>query len=289
MKNFPRHVSTAKLQSPKIEEADQLGGMQGLPTDRTAINKLMALHPGLGNQIGNNQQMTNRGALSGSAQAALALSNYQNLLMRQSSMSSNRSSGQQEASSFNYSNQTPSSPFQGAAGVVPGSLQNSSLGGLSGSPSQQQQALHQRLLNSPSSQNSQALQQHMIQQLMHDMTSNNSGGSGAQPSISGQSISGGAPRDILGLNNNAAGSAGATNGPGNAMGSAPSRTNSFKAASNSESSAPGGNNGFNQKSAELPQSLHMSTDEMPDMADEFTENSFLNSDLDDNMNFGWKA
>ncbi|KAK9914204.1 hypothetical protein M0R45_037995 [Rubus argutus] len=63
--------------------------------------------------MNNNQHMASRGALSGSAQAALALTNYQNLLMRQNSMNSNANSLQQEASSsFNNSNQSPLTPFQ---------------------------------------------------------------------------------------------------------------------------------------------------------------------------------
>lgn len=298
LKNVPRHVNTAKLQAPKMQEIDQLGGVEVLPSDR---NKLMSLHPGLGNQMGNNQQMAGRGALSGSAQAALALTNYQNLLMRQNSMNSNRSAVQQEASSSNNSNQIPSSTFQGGGG----SLQNSSVGGFSGSNMQQTRVLQQRLLNGNAllqqsnpqpPQSSQALQQHMIQQLMmHDMVNNNnSGGSGGQPSISGQSISGGVARDGHGYNNtSAAGSTSAANGAGSVGGAAPpSRSNSFKAGSNSESSAAaGGNSGFNQKAgaAELPQSLHMADEMVPDIGDDFTESGFLSGDLDDGINFGWKA
>lgn len=288
MKSFPRHVNAAKPQPQKVQEMDQLGGIQGLPTDQNTMNKLMALHPGLNNQMGNNQHMVGRGALSGSAQAALALTNYQNLLMRQNSMNSSRGSLQQEASSsFSNSNQNPSLTFQGPSGAVPGMLQSSPVGGLSGSHLQQPH-LQQRLAllqRNNAVQGSQALQQHMMQQLTQD---NN--GSGIQQPIVCPSISGSVSRDGLGFGNKSStGDMTTGNGPGNVLGPAPSRSNSFKAASNSESSAAGASSGLNQKSAELPQSLHLSEEMVPDIPHEFTENGFLSCDLDDNMNFDWKA
>jgi hypothetical protein len=74
-----------------------------------------------------------------------------------------------------------------------------------------------------------------------------------------------------------------------AGGPAPSQSNSFKAPANSDSSAAGGNSGFNQKVPDLPQNLHLQDDIVSDIAHEFTENGFFNSDLDDNMGYGWKA
>ncbi|CAI9092165.1 OLC1v1027343C1 [Oldenlandia corymbosa var. corymbosa] len=293
LKNFPRHVSAVKLQPQKMQEMDQLGGgIQGLPTDPSAINKLMSMHPGL--QLGGNQPMVGRGALSGSAQAALELTNYQNLLSRQNSMNSSRSSLQQEPSpSFSSPNQVPSSPMQGPSGGAPGSMQSSLPGGLSGGHPQQQQPLQQRLAllqQNNAAQRSQTLQQQMMQQHTQDM-SNNSSGSGIQQQTLNNSGGGNMSRDgvLYGGTRTSGGSATTGNGPSSVMGPAPSRSNSFKGASNSESSGPGGNSSFNQKSMELPQGLHLSEEMVPDIPNDFPESSFLGSDLDDNMNFDWKA
>ncbi|KAL3521498.1 hypothetical protein ACH5RR_019647 [Cinchona calisaya] len=281
LKNFPQHVNEVKLQPQKMQEMDQLGGIQGLPTDRNTMNKLMALHPGLNNQMGSsNQQMVGRGALSGSVQAALALTNCQNLLMRQNSMNSGRTSLQQEASSsFINGNQNAASTFQGPSGAVPGTLQNSPVGGLSGSHLQQQQRLA-LLQQNNAVQGSQALQQQMMQQLTQD-----NGGSVIQKPIA---CGGNVSRDGLGFGNKSSTTGSVTTG--NVTGPVPSRSNSFKAASNGESSAAGASSGFNQKSAELPQSFRLSDEMEPDISHEFMENVFLSSDLlDDNMNFDWKA
>ncbi|KAA8539883.1 hypothetical protein F0562_026575 [Nyssa sinensis] len=166
LKNYPRHGTAAKLQMQKLQEMEQLAGIQGAPTDRNTLNQLMTLHPGLNSQMGNDHHMAGRGALSGSAQAALAL---------------------------RYGN------------------------------------------------------------------------------------------------NNSAATAASGNGQGSVMGPTPSRNNSFKAASHSDSSAAGGNNGFNQKESDLPQNLHLSEEMVQDIAHDFTKNGFFNSDLEDNMSYGWKA
>ncbi|KAK6250539.1 hypothetical protein QUC31_008090 [Theobroma cacao] len=304
LKTYPRHATTAKLQMQNMQEMEQLANVQGLPTDRNTLNKLMALHPGINNPMGNNHHMVGRGTLSGSAQAALALTNYQNLLMRQNSMNSNPNSLHQEASSsFNNSNQSPSSNFQGPAALLPGSMQTLPVSGLS-SPHlpaaqqpQQQQQLQQRTLsannliqqNHPqSSQGNQALQQQMIQQLLREMSNNSTGVQ--QQSLSGQNVNGSMARNGVGFGSNTGAVApAASNVSGSVAGPAPSRSNSFKAPSNSDSSAAGGNNGFNQRAPDLPQNLHLQDDIVPDIAHEFTENGFFNSDLDDNMGYGWKA
>uniref|UniRef100_A0A803PS17 Transcriptional regulator SLK2 n=3 Tax=Cannabis sativa TaxID=3483 RepID=A0A803PS17_CANSA len=303
LKNYPRHSSAAKLQMQKMQEMEQLASVQGMPTDRNTLNKLMALHPGLNNQMNNNHQMVNRGALSGSAQAAMALTNYQNLLMRSNSMNSNPNSIQQEASSsFNNSNQSPSSPYQGAASLIPGSMQHVSASGYSSPhlpPQQQQLQQQQRSLsannmlqqNHPQTpQGNQALQQQqMIQQLMQEMSSNS--GVVQQQSVSGGNANGVRNGSSYGGNTSAA-TAVATTTTANVAGSngpaPPSRSNSFKAASNSDTSA-GGNNGFHQRTPELPQNLHLQGDITTDISHEFTENGFFNNDLDDNMGYGWKA
>lgn len=300
LKVYPRHATAAKLQMQKIQEMEQLASVQGMPTDRNTLNKLMALHPGLNNQMNNNQHMASRGALSGSAQAALALTNYQNLLMRQNSMNSNANSLQQEASSsFNNSNQSPSSPFQGAAALIPSSVQNLPGSGfssphLSSRQPHQNQQLQQRSLSSNSllqqtnPQNSQgALQQQMIQQLLQEM-SNNSGG-GVQQSLPGPNSSATLTRNGLSFGGNNSGAAPATSNVSGSHGPTPSRSNSFKAAANSDTSAGGGNNAFNQRAQDLPANLHLQEDMVQDIAREFTENGFFNNDLEDNMGYGWKA
>ncbi|KAI3458194.1 hypothetical protein Pfo_014857 [Paulownia fortunei] len=297
LKNFPRLSSVPKVHMQKMQEMEQVGGPQGLPTDRNTLNKLMALHPGLNGSMNNNQHLVGRGPLTGSAQAALALTNYQNLMMRQNSMNSTHNSSlQQEASSpYSTSSQTPTTP--GPSGILPGTLQNSPVSGFSSGQASQRQQLQQY---SPSgngllqhnqslpSQGSQALQQQMIQQLLQDMSNKNNGTAVPQQSLPVQNQGGNISRDGLGFRSSPASTA-AGNGPGNGVGHPPSRSNSFKAASNGESPTPVGNIGFSQKASDLPQNLHLADELVPDVAHEFTENGFFNNDLDDNMNFSWKA
>ncbi|XP_019200460.1 PREDICTED: probable transcriptional regulator SLK2 [Ipomoea nil] len=295
LKNFPRHTSAAKLQMQKVQEAEKLGGIQG-QTDHSTLNKLMELQPGLNNQMNNNKQMVGCGALSGSAQqAALAPPNYQNLLMRQNSMNSNPSVVKQEASSsLSNSNQNQPSPFQGPTGVLQGnSMQNIAVSGYMTANVQQPQ---QRLLNSSNvslPQNhqqptNQVVQQQILQQLLQDInTSNSGGGVVQQQSFSSHAAGGGVSREGIAFGNNA--SPAAPNGPGNAVGPTPSRNNSFKAASNSESSIGGASNGFPHKAQDLPHNLHISEEMLPDISQDFTDSGFFNSDLDNNMNYGWKA
>ncbi|XP_009371289.2 probable transcriptional regulator SLK2 [Pyrus x bretschneideri] len=294
LKVYPRHATAAKLQMQKMQEMEQLASAQGLPTDRNTLNKLMALHPGLNNQMNNHHQMVGRGAMSGSAHAA-----YQNLLLRQNSVNSNANSLQQEASSsFNNSNHSPSSTFQGAAALIPGSMQNLPGSALSSPhlPSRQPQQLQQRSLSSNSllqqahstgSQGNQALQQQMIQQLLQEM-SNNSGG-GGQQSLPSPSANGSVGRNGVSFGGNNPAAAPSTSNVSGSHGPAPSRNNSFKATANSDNSTGGGgNNTYNQRAPDLPSNLHLQEDLVQDIAREFTENGFFNSNLDDNM-YGWKA
>ncbi|KAK3220787.1 hypothetical protein Dsin_014757 [Dipteronia sinensis] len=303
LKGYPRHASAAKLQMQKMQEVEQLASVQGLPTDRNTLNKLMAMHPGINNMSNNNHHMAGRGPLSGSQQAALALSNYQNLLMRQNSINSNNpNSIQQEASSsFNNSNQSPSSSFQGPTSFMPGSMPAS--GFSSPHHTQQPQQLQQRSLSGnnllqqshpQSSQGNQSFQQQMIQQLLQEMSTNSGGGvQQQQQSHSGQAngmmarsgsfrSSSPAPSAAAPTTSNVSG--------GGVAGPTTSRSNSFKGPSNSESPAAAvGNNGFNQRGQDLSQNMHLQEDIVQDIAHEFTENGFFNSDLDDTMGYGWKA
>lgn len=73
-------------------------------------------------------------------------------------------------------------------------------------------------------------------------------------------------------------SSGVTSAAGSGGGPTPSGCNSLKAASNSDSSAAGGNNGFNQKAPDLPQNIPLSDEEI---------DGFFNSDFDDTMGFNW--
>ncbi|KAJ8771412.1 hypothetical protein K2173_026589 [Erythroxylum novogranatense] len=304
LKNYPRHATATKLQVQKMQDMEQLANVQGLPPDQNTLNKLMALHPGINNHMSNNHHMVNRGALSGPAQAALT--NYQNLLMRQNSMNSSSSLLQQEnASSFNNSNQNLSSNFQGSAAFIPGSVQNSPISGFSSAnlPPQQPQQLQQRSLSSnsllqqqnytPTPQGTPSLQQQqqqqMIQQLLQEM-SNTSGGGMQQHSLGGQNGHVTAPRGGMGYGSNtSAAPVASSTVSGGISGPARSRSNSFKAAANSDASAAGGNSSFNQKVPDLPQNLHIPDELVQDIAHEFTEPGFFNGDLDDSMDYGWKA
>ncbi|KAK7380251.1 hypothetical protein VNO78_32757 [Psophocarpus tetragonolobus] len=297
LKSYPRLATASKHQMQKMQEMEQLANAQGLPTDRNTLNKLMALNPGLNNHINNSPNMVNRGALSGSAQAALALTNYQNLLMRQNSLNSSPGSLQREGSSFNNSNQSPSSALQGTGpALIPGSMQNSSVSGFPSphlpSPQQQQQHHHlqQRSLSanallqqnhSQGSQGNQALHQQMIHQLLQDMSNNNVGMQ--QQSLGGPNANGNMAKNSLGYPPLSGCSANVTGNNGPII----SRNNSFKTAANSDSSAAGGNSGFNQRTSDMPQNLHLQ-DVVQDIGD-FTDNPLFNSDLDDNMGFVWKA
>lgn len=152
-----------------MQELEQLASGQGLPTDRGTLNKLAAQHASLNNQISSDNQMVGRAALSGSPHSSLALSNYQNMLMRQNSFNSNSNSLQQETP-FNNSNQKASSSFQGSASLLAGTMQNSPTNGFSSS--QVLQPSHRSLngsgnvqQNHPQSPHgSQSLQQQMIDQ-----------------------------------------------------------------------------------------------------------------------------
>ncbi|KAL1531448.1 putative transcriptional regulator SLK2 [Salvia divinorum] len=290
LKNFPRDTSTPKVHMQKMQELEQVGG---LPSDRNTLNKLMSLNPGLNGSISNNQQLVGRGAMTGSVQAALALTNYQNLLMRQNSMNSAHSSHQQEASSPFSTSSQPTTP-----GILPGSFQNQPVGSFSGGQaSQRQQLMQQHLTNgngllhqhqSLHSQGSQALQQQMIQQRLQDMSNKNNGTATPHQSLSAQNQGGNMSREGAGFRNSPTIS-GAGNAPGNSAGRPPSRSNSFNT-SNAEPPTTAGNSiGFNEKTSDLSQNLHLSDELVPDVAHEFSENGFFNEDLDDSMNFDWKA
>lgn len=254
LKDFPRQTNSGKSQM------EQISSIPGQPADRNGLSKLVSLNPGANNPLVNNSQhMGNRGApLNGSVQAALAMPNYQNMLVRKPS-----NSQQEASSSFNSPTQN-GYPFQGSAGMA-------AIGGFQQRPMFQVQPNHQQ---SPSHSGGQ-MQQHMIQQLLQDMSN---GGGGPKPSVSGQSAaSGSMGRDGLRY--------GISTGTSPRPPAVPTRSNSFKGASRSDSSAVD-----NQKAvtAEMPQ--HLCDDIVQDIASEFTGNCFFeNDELEEGMVFDWKA
>ncbi|XP_073044009.1 probable transcriptional regulator SLK2 [Primulina eburnea] len=230
LKNFPRRAILSNVQ---LQEVERMGGLQDMPTD----NNLMVLHAGINGVANNHPHMVGNRALSVSEQAALASTNYQNLLMRQNSINSIHNSMQLEGSSpFSISSQPSSSVTPKPSSIMLGSLQSPQVGGL---------------LSSQAPQQGSSLQQQMFQQLLQDLNNNKNNKS--------------------------------------AVVHPPSRSNSFRDASNGESFASVHNVGFGQTASESPQNLHSSTGIVQDITPEFSLNDFFNSDLDDNMNFSWKV
>ncbi|MFS7929592.1 putative LIM-domain binding protein/SEUSS [Helianthus anomalus] len=162
LKSFPRKMST----------------VQGLSNDRNELNKLVALQPDLNGPANNtNHQMANRVVpLSGAAQSAVTLSNYQNMLMRQKSMNSN---SQQESPSSN----------QNGSSLQSWALQNNRVSGGCTFPNAHLPQQHHQ--QPPSQGDNQAAQQHMIQQMFQDNNNNVGGGVGGGPKLSVSGHSGG--------------------------------------------------------------------------------------------------
>lgn len=250
----------------------------------------MALqHPVLSNQIGHGPSMAHRGALSGSTQAAVALTTgYQNMLMRQNSINSNTNSLQQETSSFSNSAQSPSSAFQGPKLLPPSGYSSPNLPQQRRAPNGPNNLPPQ---NPNPTQGNQTLQQQQMIQLLQEMSNNNDGRGfqQAQAQAHAQFRSG------TGFeNNNSAPSPTLSQPVPSISGQAPNRSNSFKgAASNSGTSATAAaaNNGYNNPgtAADMPQGFHLPDDIVSDIAQGFTDNGFFSSDLDDTMGFGWKS
>ncbi|XP_076937003.1 putative transcriptional regulator SLK3, partial [Bidens hawaiensis] len=253
LKSFPRKTNSVNSQTQKMQEMDHMS------------SKLVPLNPGAnGSLVNNSQYMVNRGA-----QAALASSNYQNILMRQNSMSSN---AQQEASSsFNNLNQN-GYPFQGSTSMA-------AVGGFQQRPMFQPPQNHQP---SPHS-GGHAIQQHIIQQLLQDTS--NGGGGGPKPSVSGQSAASGS-MGREGLRYGVSSSATSPLPP-----VVPTRSNSFKGASLNDSSAGGGtaSAGVGSQKAVTADFPSMCDDTVMDIASEFLGNGFFDNDELEGLGYGWKA
>ncbi|KAL9271081.1 putative transcriptional regulator SLK2 [Drosera capensis] len=273
LKNYPRRASTSKIEMQKLLELEQMAALQGLPTDRNTLSKLMALHSAGLNHFGNINDPASRASPSGSA--SMPFTNYPNMLTRQTSFNTSVSPIQQDPSSSNGNNDP--------GNILPGSSVQSQRSGAPNPPLASQRPLqfHNRSViastsclpqqNQPTPQvistNGQALQNQMIQQLLQDMASNNATTvqqpkpePGAGPSDTGGSVG------------------------GHAINS----SNCYKVASNNDSSATGGKGGFDQKTSDLPQG-QFSDDMISSITDDFLDSGFFNNELDANMGYAWKA
>ncbi|GAB2294054.1 hypothetical protein Dimus_028270 [Dionaea muscipula] len=291
LKNYPQHgSSTSKIQMQKLQELEQMATMQGLPTDRNTLSRLMALQTGSMNHLGNNDNNNNNNnnvaspSDSPAAAAATALTNYQNMLVRQNHVNSL----QQQEVSLNNSNPPSHLPSRLSNSNPPplaaAQLEHGGAVNANGLLLQQNQQTSQL----PVPANSQSLQNQMIQQFWQDMSNNNIAAAGQQKlPLSGQTQNGtgnSAPNATRIGNyttrTTAAGpqskifeSAGGETGVSNC-------NSSFKtaAASNSDSSAAGGgcgNSGFCQKSQDLPPAALQFPDDMIHdihITDEFMDN-----------------
>ncbi|KAG7617303.1 putative LIM-domain binding protein/SEUSS [Arabidopsis thaliana] len=205
------------------------GAMSGPAEGQMVISSGTVSGATANNNSNNHHQIVGRGAMNGSAQAAAALTNYQSMLMRQNAMNNpNSNTGKQEGFSSQNptpnSNQSPSSSSQQRHNLVTGGFPNS--------PQMQQQQRtmngptnilpqnHPHQLQSPHSHGNTPEQQ-MLHQLLQEM-SENGGSVQQQQAFSGQS----------GSNSNAERNTTASTSNISGGGRAPSRNNSFKAASN---------------------------------------------------------
>lgn len=282
MKIIPGSANPAKLQLQKVQEFEQSAGIQGLSSDWNTRNKPVAQQQGLGNQQSNNHEMVSRGALSGSAEAALKFPNYQNQLTRQNSVNSNSTSQQQEEiSSSSNLNQIPSSSVLGT------SVQNLPVSGFSKPHLLQPQqcssgksSLQQNHFQT--SHRNQVMQQHMIQQLLQNMNKGKTGSLPQQQCHSGQSASGsgGGDRPGFGVGSSAVGTVDVYGSEG-ANGSVTTTSDSHRGTPNSESSAAGNC----QKAQDVAQNVQLSEEFVQEMVNEFAESGYFSSDLEDAMPF----
>ncbi|KAK1382037.1 putative transcriptional regulator SLK2 [Heracleum sosnowskyi] len=271
MKIISGSANPAKLQLQKVQEFEQLAGIQGLSSNWNTLNKPVAQQQGLGNQQINNHEMVSRGALS----------NNQNQLTRQNSMNSNSSSQQEAISSSSNLNQIPSSSVLGS------SVQNLPVSGFSKPHLLQPQhcssgksSLQQNHFQT--SHRNQAMQQQMIQQLLQNINKGNTGSLPQQQCRSGQSASGsgGEDRPGFGVSSLAVGTVD-VHGSEGANGSVTTTSDSHRGTPNSESSAAGNC----QKTPDVAQNVQLSEEFVQEMVNEFAESGYFSSDLEDAMPF----
>lgn len=253
----------------------------GLPTDLTALNKSMGIHPGISSNTGNNLAASQ--VLSNVPQSAVAVNNHQNLLKKPGN--TNLNVFQQEASStISGPNHAKSGQFQGSVSSL---LTNASVSGLPGSH-QQQSVLNGTLYqqgNLQPSQVNQQLQQHVIQQLLQGFI-NNGGAPQQAPSVpdaNGNLLTGGVGSSIGGTgslpvkmntgsvkNGIVLGSAPARRSS-NALGPAPSWSNGLKSVA-----GPAMNGNSLNSKPDLPQSIDLP--ELDQIAEEFAQSGIFNGE-----------
>ncbi|XP_010521351.1 PREDICTED: probable transcriptional regulator SLK3 [Tarenaya hassleriana] len=259
LKRLSEQTVAAKLQRQKMQEMEHL--VNSAPNSQMALPQGMMMmtsptNSSNSNSNNHNQMVGGRGALSGSAQAAMALTNYQSMLMRQNGMNGNAV----QPPPFLNQSPTNSNPSPSSSALQ---RQNQNLPMAGFSSPQQHRTINTSATANMVQQNhhlqqgnNQSLQeQQMMRQLLQEMSSNNGGGGGGQRSFSGQ-------------NGNATPSSSNVSGGG---GGVSSRSNSFKGASN--------NNNNSQRTLDLPQNLHLPEDDItvPELPHDFTDDEFFNN------------
>ncbi|CAL9226814.1 unnamed protein product [Arabidopsis halleri] len=144
LKQLLEQTATVKLQRQKMQEMEQFGNsgaMSGPAQAQMALSSGTMSGATTNSNSSNRNQIVGHGPMNGSAQAAAALTNYQSMLMRQNVMNHpNSNTGKQEE--FSSQNQTPISNQSPSSSSD--QRQNLATGGLSSSPQMQQQ---QRTMN----------------------------------------------------------------------------------------------------------------------------------------------
>lgn len=287
LKSYPRHTAATKMQLQTLQEmgGQQRVSSQGLSADQNnTLNKKMAVTPGFSGP--NNNSSMGSGTPNNMSQTAMSLSKYQNLL-RQNSMNSNSSVSQPDGNPFNCPTQSQASPFQGH--IPPPPLQNTSGNALASSNPLQTVAKHVQS-STPANPSS---HQDVIQQLLQEMMSNNSGLANPPQSLGGQNPSATSVGGVM----NGIGATGSfpprgganmvgfgSNSPAmlnNQVAPHPSRTNSFKSVSNNSPTVSG--NSYGLKQGVPAQNRHL-PDIVPDIPREFSDSGIFDDEA-----FDWKS
>ncbi|EOA15349.1 hypothetical protein CARUB_v10004256mg [Capsella rubella] len=132
LKQLLEQTATVKLQRQKMQELEQFGntGAMSGPAQAQMALSSGTMNGSTANNSNNHHQIVGRGAMNGSAQAAAALTNYQSMLMRQNGMNNqNSNTGKQEGFSSQKPtpnpNQSPSSSSQQSQNLATGAFPSS--------------------------------------------------------------------------------------------------------------------------------------------------------------------
>ncbi|KAL8148240.1 hypothetical protein AgCh_005556 [Apium graveolens] len=261
MKIIHGSANPAKVQLQTRQDFEFLADIQGLSSSWNTCNKPVAQQQGQGNQQSNDNEMVSRGALSGSAEAALNFSNFQNHLARQNSINSNSNSQQDAISSYSNLNQICSS-----SSVIGSSVQNLPARGFT-----KPHLLHPR--------------NHFQTSHRQILQNTNKGDTGSRPQKqchSGQSASGSGEgeRPGFGVSSSGAGTFDVYGSEG-ANRSVTTTSDSHSGTPNSESSAAGNY----QKAPVVAHNVQLSEEFFQGMVNEFAESGYFSSDLEDAMPF----